>query len=106
MKIDIALAGCQMIKRTAEDYRVWFGCLFSEGGENRLWCFCVSSTWHQGPNSELRPRVTVKTLPHYVDLEELHFVYLDLVGLTKVFVVTLINTQSHCANVEEAPQAL
>lgn len=54
---------------------------------------------HQGPNSELRPRVTVKTLSHYVDLEELHFVCLDLAGLTKGFVVTLINTQSHCANV-------
>lgn len=57
----------------------------------------VTSTWQQGLKRELRPRVTVKTLPHYVALKELHFVYLDLVGLTKVFVVTLINTQSQCA---------
>lgn len=30
MKIDIALSGCQMITRMAEDYRVQFGLYFWE----------------------------------------------------------------------------
>jgi len=48
-------------------------------------------------NSSVRPRVNVKTMLHYADLE-LHFVYLDFKEITKLFAVTLLNTHSFCSS--------
>lgn len=48
MKIDIALAGCQMITRMAEDYRVQFGRYFWEEKKELkvIQYVYVSFTWH------------------------------------------------------------
>ena len=78
MKIDIALSGCQMIKRMAEDYRVQFGCRFrEEGGKKGTQSVPVFVCLLHGikaltDKSSLRLRVNVKSVLHYPDLEDLH----------------------------------
>lgn len=70
MKIDIALSGCQMIKRMAEDYRVQFG--QKKKITVPLYLCLLHDTKALIDKHSLRPRVNVKAVLHYVDLEDLH----------------------------------
>lgn len=74
MKIDIALSGCQMIKRMAEDYRVQFGCWFREKKNltRSVPVFVCVFYMAVADKSGVRLRVDVKAVLHYADLEDLH----------------------------------
>lgn len=54
-------------------------------------CIFYTASGPREENSSRRARVNVKALLHYADLEELHFVYLDLMGITEPFAVTPLN---------------
>lgn len=75
MKIDIALSGCQMIKRMAEDYRVQFGCQFWEQKKKitvPLYLCLLHDAKALIDKHSLRARVNVIPVLCYVDLEDLH----------------------------------
>lgn len=85
MKIDIALSGCRLFKRIAEDYRVQFGCCFRKEKEGDSSLLFDMSKQNSG--------VRLMQTQSFVMLTQKRFVFSNVMGITEQFLRNIFNMQ-------------